>query len=468
MDRLRTRLAGRLVLPPDAGYDTALQLQSAQFDAIRPRGIAYCANASDVSECVRFALDNGIPVTARAGGHSSAGYSTTDGLVVDLSILDDVVVGRSTIRIGAGAQAVDVLAALEPHGRQVATGTCATVCAGGFLLGGGHGPQARKFGLASDRLVAADVVLADGTEVRASAHEHPDLFWALRGAGGCNFGIVTALEVRPTRVPSMVTFDLTWDWADALDVLTAWQDWVIDAPGELAARFWVAAPGAAAAPQVLVHGAYLGAEPDCARSLDRLVAAVARPPVSRCVADLPYTQAMMRIFNCANRTVAQSHRVGHSPQAQLPRDHHISTRNRFLTQPMPPEGSAAALAAFAADRRPAQFRIFGMYAFGARINELAPDATAYCHRDAQLSAFASLNLITPDHSPDDREAARTWVDRCFDTIDPFSNGESFQNFMDPALKDWRTAYHGSNYPRLRAVKHHYDPHTLFQSPQSIA
>jgi FAD/FMN-containing dehydrogenase len=465
-DTLRRRLTGRLVLPPDPGYEQAKQLQSAQFDAAAPLAIAYCADSADVATCVSFAQDNGIRVTPRGGGHSSAGYSTGDGLVVDLSACAGIELGARTVHVGGGAQGVDVLGALSGHSIQVLSGTCATVGVGGFILGGGHGPLARRFGLGTDRLVSADVVLADGTQVHASEREHPELFWALRG-GGPNFGVVTRVEVLPARVSHLVLFDVYWDWADALEVMTTWQQWVVDAPWELSSRAWVAALGDVAPPQVLVHGTFMGSLADCDRQLNRLIAAVGRRPVSRSVQRLPYTEAMMRIYGCADRTVAQSHRVGHNPEAQLPRDNYLRTRNRFTSAPLKRNAVASALSAFEADRRAAQFRILGIYAFGGRINELDRSATAYVHRDAVLSPFFSASVLRPAPDQDEREAAATWVRHGFDTIDVYSNGESFQNFMDPCLKDWRQAYYAENYPRLQAVKRRYDPHNLFRFAQSI-
>jgi FAD/FMN-containing dehydrogenase len=467
IDTLRGRLTGRLVLPAEAGYGRAKELQSAEYDDARPCAVAYCADADDVAACLEFARDNGIRVTPRGGGHSSAGHSTGDGLVVDLSGLAEVEAGARSVRVGGGAQGIDVLAALDGRGTQVLSGTCATVGIGGFLMGGGHGPLARAYGLASDRLVSADVVLADGSRVRADEQENPDLFWALRGGGGGNFGVVTALEVLPVRAERLVLYDVLWDWADALDVMTNWQQWVRAAPWELSSRVWVAAMGDTAVPQVLVHGAYLGSRADCDRLLDRLAAAVGGPPTSRVVEELPYTEAMMRIYGCAGRTVAESHRIGHNPVARLPRDNHVRTCNRFAVAPLDTTAVSAALAAFEADRRAAQFRIFGMFAFGGRINQLDRAETAYVHRDAELSPFYSASVVRPAPDEEEREAAAAWARRGFEVIDPYSNGESFQNFMDPGLKDWREAYYAENYPRLRAVKRHYDPHRLFAFPQGV-
>jgi FAD/FMN-containing dehydrogenase len=149
--RLADRLQGRLVLPSDADYQRAKQLYQVQFDATSPRAVAYCVSAADVSACVRFAEAYGIPVAARSGGHSAGGYSTTEGLVIDVSGLNSVALGESSVRMGPGAQLVDIADTLAPAGLGISGGYCPTVAAGGFFQGGGMGLFTRSVGIASAR-----------------------------------------------------------------------------------------------------------------------------------------------------------------------------------------------------------------------------------------------------------------------------------------------------------------------------
>ena len=217
-ERLRAALSGDVVLPGDPTYDVARVLDNGFFDSIRPQAIARCATVGDVGTCLKFSQDNDISTAVRSGGHSAAGYSTTTGLVLDVSRLNRIEVnagGAGTVTIGPGAQGVDVMATLAAHGLSAVTGNCPTVCAGGYLQGGGMGPLSRKLGVASDRLVAADVVLANGRLVRCSTSREPELFWALRGGGGGNFGVVTRFEIAPSNVTRMVTFSIMWPWAAA-------------------------------------------------------------------------------------------------------------------------------------------------------------------------------------------------------------------------------------------------------------
>ncbi|MCD9143604.1 FAD-binding oxidoreductase [Streptomyces albireticuli] len=468
--RLRERLTGELVLPADPSYTVAKQLQLAQYDTVEPQAVAYCASASDVTACVRFAQEHRIAVAARSGGHSFAGYSTTPGLVVDVSRLNSVRPGRSTVRLGPGGQGVDVVHALDRYGVQVAGGTCPTVAAGGWLLGGGLGPHARRFGMGCDRLVSAQVVLADGTLTRCSEREEPDLFWALRGGGGGNFGVVTEYEVRPTRLPSMVVFTLTFAWAAAAEVALAWQQWIATGPLELAAELSVTLTTdgpAGTEPEVRVSGTFAGAAAVCDRLLDQLVAAAGARPAVREATELPYRAGMMKIFGCADRSVPECHRTGYSPQARLPRDNYVTGRNLYFTRPWTAPAAKEALRAFEAALRPGQFRFLGLFAYGGRINDVDPKATAFVHRDALFEADYQVGLTTPLPEKEQREAARSWADGGYAAVLPWSNRRSYQNYMDPALRDWREAYYGQNYERLRAVKRAYDPYGFFRFAQGI-
>ncbi|MFG2329130.1 FAD-binding oxidoreductase [Streptomyces sp. NPDC048604] len=468
--RLRGRLGGELVLPGDPGYEVAKQLQMARYDVVRPRGVAYCASAADVAACLRFAQDHELPAAVRSGGHSQAGYSTSTGLVVDVSRMNGVRPAGATVRIGAGAQGVDIVNTLSPYGLQVASGTCPTVAIGGWLQGGGFGLAARKFGMGADRLVSARVVRADGTSVRCSAGEHPDLYWALRGGGGGNFGVVTEYEVRPVRIPSLSLYNLTFDGADAVEVVLAWQEWIRQAPRELSAELFLLLPEdspAGTLPTVVLSGGFIGPQAGCDRLLDGLVNGLGRRPVSREVAELPFQQAMMKVFGCADSTVEACHRIGYSPHARLPRENYATYRNVFFARPWTRATAESAVAALVGGPVPGQFRFLGLFAYGGRVGDLAPTETAFVHRDALFEAGYQVGLPVPDPSREQREQAQAWVDGGYATLYPASTRRSYQNYMDPALTGWREAYYGCNYPRLRAVKRAHDPHGFFRFAQGV-
>ncbi|WP_035303889.1 FAD-binding oxidoreductase [Actinokineospora inagensis] len=469
-EQLRRNLQGTLVLPGSADYPQAKQLHFAEFDAVNPSAIAYCASARDVVTSVCFAQDHGIRVTARSGGHSPAGYSLTDGgLVVDLSRLRSVTSGPSSVVIGPGVQQVDALNALWPQGLGIVGGLCPTVGAGGFIQGGGIGMLTRKHGLGCDHLLGADVVLADGRLVHTSAAREPDLFWALRGGGGGNFGIVTAFEVTPVPVNRMINFSTSWAWADAADVIRGWQQWAVDAPLELGSGMVVqltdAAPGAV--PVVLVFGAWSGSPAALETALDDLASRVGHAPTSRTAQDLTYRDAMMQRYNCSERTVDQCHRVGTTPVAQLPRADFTIERSRLFGAAMSTTAVDELLTAFDADRRAGHLRaIHGAGLFGGTANTVAPDATAFVHRDAQFSMAVSTSLAGSAPAAQERSAALAWAATGFGALSRYSTS-TYQNFIDPYLDGWQTSYYGANYARLVDVKHQYDPNRFFTFPQAI-
>jgi FAD/FMN-containing dehydrogenase len=478
-ERLRSRLRGPLVLPADAAYPDAKHLAQLRFDVVNPRAIAYCETEADVAACLRFARDHDVAVTPRSSGHSLAGWSTTTGLVIDLSRLAHVVLENGengengeTVRVGAGAQAVDVLDRLAPHGRQLPAGLCGTVCLGGFLTGGGIGWTTRYAGLAADRLVAARVTLADGRTVRCTAgagdEEHADLHWALRGGGADNFGIVTEFEVRPTRIARVTTYALSWPWQQAAEAVTAWQQWTAHGPDTLGGTLDVllddAAPGAE--PVVYVQGCLVGPAEELEPLLDELASLAGFAPASREVAEKSYDAAMMALWGCTG-TVEECHLEGHNPVANLPRHQLIASNGRLLDAPLSGSRTGEALAALEAGRRAGQFHNLSMYALGGAAGHPGPGQTAFPHRSARFFTGYSAGFSGTDDAEEAGAAAEGWVAAGMRVLDPERRGAAYLNFPDAGLADWRSSYYGANYARLRAVKRRYDPDGYFRRPQSI-
>ena len=469
--QLYRHLTGDLVLPTDPRFPKAKQLAAAQFDGVTPAAIAYCETEQDVRTCLTVAQDLRLRTAVRSGGHSFAGWSTAEGgLIIDVSRMAGIRLDGGTVRLGPGAQLVDLVATLSPHGVSAPGGFCPTVCAAGLIQGGGMGWHTRRYGPVSDSLRSARVVLADGRVVRCSPDEEPELFWGLRGGGGGNFGIVTALDVAVTPVDSVGFFTLAWPWADAEKVITTWQHWVADTPSELASNVALllanAAPGNA--PLLSVQGAYLGTRDDVLdAALTRLIGEIGTAPVSKLVARMPYSQAAMKKFGCDGATTDQCHRVDHNPEATLPRQQYIHHRSRMLDRYLPVDGVDAVLAALEADRRAGQYRFAGLLALNGEYNQPAPDATAYVHRRSVLFTVFSVGLNTPGYSAEDRQAAESWVNGGFRALDRHADGHTYVNYPDPALPDWQWAYYGTNYPRLQRLKSRVDPHRFFDFPHAV-
>src|SRR5215475_102572 len=467
-DPLRRRLAGQLVLPSDPAYETAKQLDLMQFDVTNPQAVAYCANPADVSLCLRFAQDNGVPFAARSGGHSTGGYSTSEGLVIDVSRLNSVFVGEGTVSIGPGAQMVDITNTLAASGLAISGGFYPTVAAGGYLHGGGLGSLIRHVGIASDKVTAARVVLASGRVVTASARENPDLYWAVRGGGGGNFGIVVATDLTPTAVGQAAVANLAWSYDHAVDVLDGYARWLADAPRTLGGAAIVmlrdAAVGATPAPMVLIVS--VGTTAELASEVGRLVS-LTGPPAAQFTDVMPYQAVMTGLYRCSTYTVAQCHRIGASPQGILPRSAFGLQRSRLFSEPMPRSGWEQALAVFDTGRLAGQAHVLEVLALGGAANDLDRTTTAYVHRDSLFSTNYQAQIAEPPVSEAAAATARQWVDAGFAVIDPYSNGETYQNFTDPALADWRESYYAENYPRLARIKARYDPDRAFEFAQSI-
>ncbi|MEV7192642.1 FAD-binding protein [Streptomyces sp. NPDC093510] len=467
--RLRGHLNGDLVLPGDAAYPLARQLDSKQYDGISPQAIAYCQHPADVALCLAFAQDHALALSVRSGGHSLGGYSTTTGLVVDVSRLNSVTLAGSRATLGPGAQNVDVLNTLAPAGLAVTGGACATVAAGGFLHGGGIGFLTRPLGVACDALTSARVVLADGRCVTASARSHPDLFWALRGGGGGNFGVVTSYTLRPSPVTDVATATLLFAWDKALDMVDGYARWLVQAPRPIGGACVVTLPDAApgATPVPAIRLVSTGTQAQLDDEMARLLS-LTGAPVSRSTATVAHRDLMMGIYGCATRTVAQCHRAEATAEGQLPRPAFGLERSRLFKTPMSRTGWAGALAVFDAERRAGQIHQMQVLPVGGAAADLSRTATAYVHRDS-IYTTNYLTTIPGSASPTDADkaAGQAWVDKGFAAIDAHSSGETYQNFIDPALHDFQRAYYAENHLRLVAVKKAYDPHRLFTFAQSI-
>src|SRR5579863_5555062 len=289
---LARELQGTLVRPGNSQYQTALQLFSTRFDNVQPAGIAYCASPADVQTCLAFAQKYGLPLTARAGGHSYAGYSTSTGLVIDVTRMNGVTVSSNgTATIGAGARLIDVYATLSPQNLALPAGSCPTDGIAGLALGGGVGVLGRKFGLTCDNLLSAQVVVAGGRILTCNAGQNTDLFWALRGGGGGNFGVVTSFTFQLHQVGTLSLFTLDWPWSLAATVVNAWQNWAPQAADELWSNcLLLATSNKQSGPIVRANGVYVGSASALNPLLQQIISSVGSSPSSNYVSDVTLLQ----------------------------------------------------------------------------------------------------------------------------------------------------------------------------------
>ncbi|MCS0636875.1 FAD-binding oxidoreductase [Streptomyces sp. LP05-1] len=465
-------LDGSLLRPGDHDYDTARQLFNPRFDGARPAGVAYCAGPQDVRECLAFARQHGIPVAVRSGGHSYAGWSSGNGkLVIDVQRMAKVAVSGSTATVGAGAKLIDVYDRLTATGRTIPAGSCPTVGVSGLALGGGIGVVARAYGLTSDSITGAGIVTADGRLRQVDATHDPDLFWALRGGGNANFGVVTSLGFRTHAAPSCVTFFLSWPWSRAADVVREWQRWAPDNPDEIWANLHLSAPAGGRPGRVRVGGLSLGTRSDLLNRLDRFADRVGVPASSVSVNPHTFMDAMKIMGGVSGRTVAQAHQRGTLPgrtkEGGVARESYAA-RSDFYTRDIPEAGVRALLA-----RVEALAKLSGggagsvaLDSLGGAVSRVKPAATAFVHRDARF--LAQYIVSWPDRAPAATVAGhQEWLNGTYAAMRSWASGFAYQNYTDPALRDWRRAYFGTNADRLARIKQEYDPQRVFGSPQGF-
>ena len=435
---LETAVGGDVVRPGAADYDTLRRPAIPRFEDVRPAAIVRCAGPEDVAAALAFARSAGLPVAVRSGGHCFAGRSTSEGVVLDVSPLGAVAVAGERATIGAGARLGDVYDALDAHGLTIPAGCGPTVGIAGLTLGGGLGILGRLHGLTSDSLRAAQVVLADGRVVTCDAETEADLLWALRGAGGGRFGVVTSLVFETIPAPPMTAFELVWAPAAAAALMAAWQEWAPAAPDAMAASLLLNADGGTL--RVRVFGAMAASEAETTRQLDQLAAAA---PTAATVRTGSSREAKRFLSGLGE---ADEEDAGHP-----------FSKSEFIAQRLPSEAIDALLAHLRTAPGAAEL---DFSPWGGAYTRVAREATAFAHRTARFLLKHAI-VVDPDATAGGRAAARDWLARSWELAHPFGTGGVYPNFPDPDLDDWDAAYHGANRERLLAVKRRYDPDGVF-------
>ncbi len=448
---LAAAIRGPVIERGARGFATAAEVYNERFDSVLPRAVARPLDRGDVRDAVRWLVGNGVPMRARSGGHSYAGYSTlSGGVVLDLRNLRRVSVDRraGTATIGAGAQLIDVYSALARAGATIPAGSCPSVGIGGHALGGGVGLAGRAFGLATDNVIGAEIVTADGRLWTVDRNSDADLLWALRGGGGGNFGVVTSLRLRLHQLPRAASwFTVNWPWSSAGQALDAWLRWAPHADDRLSSVFHLQT-----GPSALVSGQYLGPSSDLGRLLGAL-AGVGGAAVQS--GDQDYLALQVRWAGCLGRSLQSCHTSGTRPGGMLERAS-FRAKSDYLTGPLSAGARDALVRAI--ERRQEQpgsgAILFDSY--GGAINRISPQATAFVHRNAT----ACIQYLSYD-------GGSSWLDQTYASMRGHVSGMAYQNYIDPQLRNWRRAYYGSNYGRLVEVQRRVDPNHYFNFPQAI-
>ena len=467
---LAKSLKGPLVRPGNSQYPVARRLFDPRFDGVMPAAIAYCTSPADVQACLAFAHRFNLPLVPRCGGHSYAGYSTTTGIVLDVTRMSAVTVnaGARTATIGSGARLIDVYSALAQRGMTLPAGTCPTVGISGLTLGGGVGVIGRKFGLTCDNLLSAQVVVADGRVLTCDANANSDLFWALRGGGGGNFGVVTSFTFRVYSLGGLSLFTLRWPWSSAAAVVDAWQHWAPQAPDEIWSNCLLQATGDKSAdPIIQVNGVYVGAVAPLNTLLAQLTSRIGVAPISRYVWNDTLLNTVLYEAGCYQKSVGQCHLPTQDPNGQVQRVT-SGAKSDYFAKILPRQGVNNLVNAVA--RRHASSILadggIGLDAFGGAINRVAPDATAFAHRNELFSAQYSAGWTAGDSSSI-VAANRAWLNETWQAMRPYASGAAYQNYIDPYLANWQQAYYGANLARLQRIKATYDAANFFHFAQSI-
>jgi FAD/FMN-containing dehydrogenase len=448
--QLRERFGDDLVTPLDSRYDAARAGWNGRFDR-RPGAILRCRSAAQVAAAVEVARALDLLVAVRSGGHDYAGHSTCDGgLRIDLGAMKGIEVDadRRRAKVEPGVTWAELDRATGALGLATTGGTVSSVGVAGFTLGGGTGWLARSRGLALDNLLAAEVVLARGERVRASAEENEDLHWALRGGGG-NFGIVTSFELRLHEIPERVLAgQVVHEHAAAREVLREYRDFMAEAPDELGCyAFFYRAPPVDPFPAALygrtvvaLVAAWTG-EPAAA---EQALAPLRRfgAPALDTVQPLPYVD-LQRSFD-----------------AGMPKGLRWISRAHYLDALT---DDAIEVVLRQTETLPGDFTIVYFDPMAGAIGRVAPTATAFPHRRAAYG----LHIFPGWQEPADDERNIAWARAFHAEVTPHASGGVYVNMLGGDEPERIPAAYGANYARLRELKRRFDPENFFRSNHNL-
>ena len=449
VQELRESIGGDVFVASDEGYEEASKVWNGAHDR-RPALVVRCASAADVATAVGFARSNDLPIAVRGGGHSIAGFSTCDnGIVIDLSQMNEVRVDPETRRatVGGGAVWADVDNETQPHGLATTGGLVSSTGVAGFTLGGGIGWTMRKFGLACDNLVAADVVTADSRIVHASESENSDLLWGLRGGGG-NFGIVTQFEFELHPLGPMVYAGPIFYPADAAhELLHTFRDWAVVAPDEITAIVnLTTAPPLPVIPAEW-HGkkvaAFIATSSGPIDEGESLVGAfrTVGEPIADLLGPMPYQAIQTLIDPLWEKGIHAYFKA--TNLARL--DDELIER----------------LCALHLEAPGPQCEIH-VHQMGGALARVPEGATAFAERSMPFL----LNAVTGWRDPADAESHTEWARAVIEAGASASTGRAYVNFLgDP--NGARSSYGDETYARLVALKNAYDPTNVFRLNQNI-
>ena len=448
LSQMELQLVGKIVLPGDPGYDTDRQESNPAFQAY-PIIIVYCAVENDVWICLEVAAALVKPFCVRSGGHSTAGYSVVNqGVLIDVSLLSyvSIDVANSMVTAGPGTNFDTLNGALNNTNLHVPSGECGDVCVGGFVQGGGYGYTSRCFGVQSDCVLGFRVMLANGGIVVANSTTNSDLYWALRGGTGGNFGVVLSVTYQLFVVPSVWAYSIQWNIDDAAAALLEMQtNYMLTGVKELGATINLGFNGAT--PVLLMQGMYVGSSADGKQALSSLL--------SLGSADLD--------VDISGKYGAMDAYLETHPYS-IPNPPSGSKEDKlagYIEKPLTLADWQAIVNYELTAPNPNNTAIIEPY--GGAINAFPVSGSAFIHRKAAMDFFVDVFWVNEA----DRQQAVDWLAGFWKLMQPHLNGHVYQNYPHRGLPDFQNAYWGSAYPRLTQVKAKYDPQNVFHFQQSI-
>jgi FAD/FMN-containing dehydrogenase len=453
---LRETIAGLVLTPDDRQYERFRPLFNRRYDAVHPALLVLPDSVEDVRSAITWARTHGVSLRPRGGGHSYLGNSTGTGMVLDLRRLkrvDFVRDGEALVDVGGGARLMQVATALGARDLVLPLGSCASVGVGGFILGGGIGLSSRLLGLGCDRLREVELVTADGRVVRADEQQNPELFWACKGGGGGQLGIVTRMRVaaHPAARVSWFTLQIAWD--RAAEALRYWQEWAPAAPRELTSVFQFSSR-----PGVSCVGQFYGS----ATELERIVAGFASAAgATPSFAEGSPQEASLVWAGCEGR---------HHTECSLPADHrsgviqrgHYEARGLLFESALPEAAIETILHHIEERSRMPLSGWFLLDAWGGAVADVAPAATAFPHRAVRFSGQAISD------GPLSRRSHRRWIGDFWSAMRRFAGDGMYSNYSFAGLDDWQHALWRDNLPRMLSQKRSWDPDDVFIGEQILA
>jgi FAD binding domain/Berberine and berberine like len=448
LEQLARSFRGRIVLPGMPEYDTD-RVSNPLFD-FHPVALLYCAVPGDVALALQLARHARLPFTCRSGGHSTAGFSVDDGLVIDVSLMRGIAIDRDRMeaRVASGVNFGDLNAVLDTHRLHLPGGGCADVGIAGYMQGGGYGFTSREFGMNCDNVLGVTLMLADGSLVVADDRRNRDLFWAARGGTGNNFGVLLDVRYRLHALYEVWGFGLRWPLAGAPDALLLLQQAYMREGAPAALGFQAFLAESAGEPSLNVLGMFHGPRAEGLAA----IAALRATGAPELTIDRVDTYARLN--------------DGLLDQLTPPTGDVVEfKRSGYLASPLARADWQALVDAYR--RAPSRFAMIGFEPYGAAIRTPPPGGNAFVHRDVDCDLFID-SFFDASGSPTSREAAQSWLDDTMALMRPFLNGHVYQNYPVRGLPGFRHAYWGAAFEPLLAVKRKYDPQDVFHFEQSLS